>query len=506
MILPLYFGAGGPSSLRAQGAWAGRQAETGDPRQVRATAEETSFTLDGVLVSLQSAALPSTEFSLSGPGSASQVATSVAFNPFKEFSVTAIPFGTKPPTEALPMAEPGGKTAYEDALRTARIQQGGTVQEGSSVSLFGQQISGLQTVLDLHVDGPVGKPVLIDEWVVEAGERLWIIRWSQEQAAAVLSPQAENFLSDLVLTSSNLSHPTTVKLQQEKKSISELNQNPLATTLPTPTWWAGDCDTTNYSKGSGGIAAYRLGAVYRGAPACGPRPYYDSGPDVLVRFYSGAWGEYEWECVEYAMRFLYLAYGIAPYSANGSQVVWNYSGTKLTKITNGTPGLAPQPDDVLSYGATSTFGHTSVVSASNVNASGSGTITVIEENATASGSATLTVTNWMVNGDAGAVSGWLTANPPALTLSTSKTGSGSGTITSNPTGIACGSTCASAFPYNTIVTLTAAASPGSIFTGWSGASCSGTDTCTVSMSSAQSVSANFSLASFQIYLPLVLLN
>ena len=87
------------------------------------------------------------------------------------------------------------------------------------------------------------------------------------------------------------------------------------------------------------------------------------------------------------MRFLYLAYGIAPYSANGSQVVWNYSGSLLTKIANGTAGLAPQPDDVLSYGATSTSGHTSVVAASNVNANGSGTITVIEENAAASGSA-----------------------------------------------------------------------------------------------------------------------
>ena len=190
-------------------------------------------------------------------------------------------------------------------------------------------------------------------------------------------------------------------------------------------------------------------------------------------------------------------------NANGSQVVWNYSGSLLKKVTNGTAGLAPQPDDVLSYGATSTTGHTSVVAASNVNASGNGSITVIEENAAASGSASLTVTNWTVNGDAGAVSGWLTSNKPPQTLSVSKSGTGGGTITSDLTGINCGLTCSYAFPYNQAVTLTAAANSSSIFTGWSGAGCSGTGTCTVTMSTALSVSANFTLASFHNYLQLV---
>lgn len=504
LILSVCFGTRGSSEVRAQGDGNERQAHPGGTRPARQVGLEPSFSLDGVLVSVQAASLPSTEFTVSEPGSASQVATSMSFNPFREFSVTAIPFGTRPPTEALPFAESGGKTVYDSALRSARLQQGGTVQDGPSVSLFGQQISGTQTVLALNVDGSVPKPVVIDEWVVEAGERLWIVRWSQERVAAALSPQSEISPGDLVLTSSSLNQPTTIKQPLVQNSVLELNQNPLATTLPTPTWWSGDCDTTNYSKGSKGIAAYRLGAVYRGAPACGPRPYYDSGPDVLVRFFSGAWGEYEWECVEYAMRFLYLAYGIGPYGANGSQVVWNYSGSLLTKIANGMAGLAPHPDDVLSYGATSSYGHTSVVSASNVNASGNGTITVIEENAAASGSATLNVTNWTVNGDAGAVSGWLTANPPPLTLTVGKKGTGSGTVSSNPTGINCGSTCAYTFPYNSSVTLTDAASTNSIFTGWSGAGCSGTGTCVVNLSTAQSVTANFNLAPYQVFLVLLI--
>ena len=503
LLLFLCFWLREPSTVRAQGSVTETPADTVETQALLPGALETSFTLDGVLISVQAASLPSQNITVSDPGSASQVATAVSFKPFREFSVTAIPFGTTPPTEALPIAGPGGKTTYERVLRNARLQQGGNFQVAPTVSLFGQQTSGLQTALDLNVDGPIPKPVLINEWVVEAGERMWIIRWSEEQSTVSGSLQSGNFPGRLVLTSSSINNPSTVFEQPAKNSAFELNQNPLVANLPAPLWWnGGNCDTPNYFN-MGGVASKSLGAVYRGAPACGPRPYYDTAPDVLVRFYSGSFGVFEWECVEYSMRFLYLAYGIAPYSANGSQVVWNYSGSLLKKVTNGTAGLAPQPDDVLSYGATSTTGHTSVVAASNVNASGNGSITVIEENAAASGSASLTVTNWTVNGDAGAVSGWLTSNKPPQTLSVSKSGTGGGTITSDLTGINCGLTCSYAFPYNQAVTLTATANSSSIFTGWSGAGCSGTGACTVTMSLALSVTANFTLASFHNYLQLL---
>jgi Leucine-rich repeat (LRR) protein len=80
----------------------------------------------------------------------------------------------------------------------------------------------------------------------------------------------------------------------------------------------------------------------------------------------------------------------------------------------------------------------------------------------------------------------------AYTLSVSKTGTGSGTVTSSPAGISCGSTCSHAFNYNTSVVLTAAPAAGSKFSGWSG-SCTGTGTCTVIMSAAKSATANFLL-------------
>ncbi len=77
------------------------------------------------------------------------------------------------------------------------------------------------------------------------------------------------------------------------------------------------------------------------------------------------------------------------------------------------------------------------------------------------------------------------------TLTVSKAGPGSGTVTSSPAGVSCGATCSSSFPDTTVVTLTAAASAGSEFRGWSGAGCSGSSTCVVTVSAATGVTATF---------------
>src|SRR4029077_2977599 len=53
--------------------------------------------------------------------------------------------------------------------------------------------------------------------------------------------------------------------------------------------------------------------------------------------------------------------------------------------------------------------------------------------------------------------------------------------------------CTNAFDYGTVVTLTATADAGSVFTGWTGAGCSGTGTCVVTVDAAHSVTATFGL-------------
>jgi hypothetical protein len=56
----------------------------------------------------------------------------------------------------------------------------------------------------------------------------------------------------------------------------------------------------------------------------------------------------------------------------------------------------------------------------------------------------------------------------APTLTVTKAGAGSGTVTSEPAGIACGATCAAPFPAGTPVTLQATPAAGSVFAGWTG--------------------------------------
>ena len=84
---------------------------------------------------------------------------------------------------------------------------------------------------------------------------------------------------------------------------------------------------------------------------------------------------------------------------------------------------------------------------------------------------------------------------PNRTLTVSRPGAGSGTVTSAPAGIDCGPTCSGEFEVSSSVTLTASAAPESSFAGWTDGPCTGsaTSTCVVAMSSNQTVAARFTL-------------
>jgi hypothetical protein len=84
---------------------------------------------------------------------------------------------------------------------------------------------------------------------------------------------------------------------------------------------------------------------------------------------------------------------------------------------------------------------------------------------------------------------------PSFLLTVGLGGTGTGTITSSPSGINCGATCSASFFQATQVTLTPAAAPGSAFTSWGGA-CSGAGACVVNMSAAESVTATFTEITF----------
>src|SRR5207249_2814321 len=83
----------------------------------------------------------------------------------------------------------------------------------------------------------------------------------------------------------------------------------------------------------------------------------------------------------------------------------------------------------------------------------------------------------------------LVTTTPTVNLSVTKTGSG--TVTSSPTGIDCGTTCSGSFASNSVVTLNAIPSLNYVFTGWSGGGCAGTNPCVLTITGNKSVAANF---------------
>lgn len=77
-------------------------------------------------------------------------------------------------------------------------------------------------------------------------------------------------------------------------------------------------------------------------------------------------------------------------------------------------------------------------------------------------------------------------------LSVVLSGGGSGSVTSQPTGIDCGATCSADFPKGQ-VSLTAMAAGNSTFAGFSGGGCGTTNPCSVDLTAATTVTATFNL-------------
>jgi PASTA domain-containing protein/List-Bact-rpt repeat protein/subtilase family protein/predicted actin-binding protein/WD40 repeat protein len=94
-------------------------------------------------------------------------------------------------------------------------------------------------------------------------------------------------------------------------------------------------------------------------------------------------------------------------------------------------------------------------------------------------------------------SSYLSSTPSAVVptpqelLTISKDGNGSGTVSSDPAGIDCGSTCSQSFDYGTNVHLTASPDTGSVFAGWRGGGCAGTSPCTVTLGADTTITATF---------------
>jgi hypothetical protein len=90
---------------------------------------------------------------------------------------------------------------------------------------------------------------------------------------------------------------------------------------------------------------------------------------------------------------------------------------------------------------------------------------------------------------------------PVYALNLTMAGQGSVAETSSGATVTCTATCSNAYLANASVTLTATPATGYTLTGWTGGGCSTASTCTVSMASAQNVTATFAVTSTALVAP-----
>jgi hypothetical protein len=362
-----------------------------------ASGTTTSVTVDGVDLSVTAANLPQTEFTAANPGDQSQSASASSDSPYASVTITAVPFGYDDPVEDLGAADATSVPTWLNELSSNRVtDEGGTSEGTPSASLFGQSAVGIESRVSLSLDGGAAQSIDIAEWVVNAGSRLWIIRDESAAGGAVFVPDIS------VVATSDVNAPTTLDDVSDDPIVNvPAAKGGNTSILPTPSWWSGTCDVGN-DPGS-----YRLGtASYRGVVPCGPRHRDRVGSEPVVSI--GGHGEFEWECVELVMRYMYQAgYVTHGYPGNGNDIVKNYNGTKMVKEQNGVAGSSPQPGDVVSMGFDTKDGHTAIVIANDVDSNGNGTIEILQQNSSINGLNTMDVSNWKVKATVGNGVTWL---------------------------------------------------------------------------------------------------
>lgn len=90
----------------------------------------------------------------------------------------------------------------------------------------------------------------------------------------------------------------------------------------------------------------------------------------------------------------------------------------------------------------------------------------------------------------------ITYGPPQYSLTVAKSGNGTGIVTGNGNpALNCGAVCTTTFFGGQIPTLNATPAAGSVFNGWGGGACVGTDACSFNIVTPTTISATFTLAS-----------
>lgn len=409
------------------------QGEFGQTARVRLSdvaavaAHTDQFVVDNVPVALTSH-LQTVPFVSARPGNPNQGATSMTTVPYRMVRVAAIPYGFGAPSEAHVNAAPGATGAMVSAIRSLNGRTASALTPAVTARIFGQTVAG-ETSLQPDRDDPTHSTYLANaSFVTEAGSRLWLVTVAQQLPGGAQRDEAmqtfvRDALSGLTIESAGLARPTT-RLRELAPLQPKLYPAPAPRNGSThvirpysytgwnvsspPPWWNGqNCDYTHYYNNTPPsvpapfllTASSSVPNPWHGLQACGPNPYAYANADVSETFFSGAWGEYEWECVELSTRWMYQAFGTHPYGANGNTIASNYSsadGGSLSYVYNGYAAPLPSMGDVLQYQG-GTYGHTSVVVSESHNSSGNGGLYVIEQNDGNYAGDYLSESNWHVN-------------------------------------------------------------------------------------------------------------
>jgi uncharacterized delta-60 repeat protein len=313
-----------------------------------------------------------------------------------------------------PVYTSDGAAAYRRAVWEMESSRKAQIVSDGPAGIFWNE-----TVYSIQVDFPLSLSsgtlqVRSIAWYVEHAGRLWsfVITWDTALSNAAEWEQSSRNTSVQRTLSSTLKD-TAVDLGAAFTGPGEVQDASSTVGLVevgTPSWWSGECNTDNFSKDMG-TPSFRLGNPWFGVLACGPKNSFH--PVVF-----GGRGEYEFQCVELVMRFLYLEWGIPPFQGNGNTIK-NYAPSSMIFYPDGTHAILP--GDVITEDASvpGDAGHTMLVTNVNVDGTGTGTIRILEQNSIITGYRNMNITGWKLNTDSWTskrVQGWLhaKANTPGL--------------------------------------------------------------------------------------------
>jgi hypothetical protein len=331
-----------------------------------------------------------------------QVASGRSIADHKLVMIQAIPYGFN--FRALEIPEPlkGNGLIIRDALAHAYLGTDKDILQGPEAKMFGMEIGSLYSLIRNEIAISPLKREMSNIWVTEAGDRIWIVHVTQEYPEGYPEISLRKDLKELSrisITSGNVNAKSISMVSGAMpvpgSAITSLSSSEQSD-LPFPSWWDGDCDANNWNVSYPDNPSYPLGSQYRGVKACGPLKS-QTGLYRKVYFFPNAYDVYEWMCSELVKRYLYIAYGTAPYPGWGKDIVYDYPNSNLIQIANGTEGKAPQPGDVLGFdGPDTDYGHAVIVSFSSIDSNGNGYIQYIEQNFSDNGIGQVNVVNWWV--------------------------------------------------------------------------------------------------------------